>query len=63
MNTTTSTAARFISRRAAAAYLGVSPRLLDGLVASKRLPVCRPSKRRVLLDVRDLDSFMGSCKA
>lgn len=59
----TNPTARFLPRRAAATHLGVSVRLLDALIKAGKLPACRPSKRRVLLDVRDLDGFMCGCKA
>ena len=50
---------RYLDRPAAAKYLGVSTRTLDELLASGRLPVIRIG-RRVLLDIRDLDSFMAA---
>jgi hypothetical protein len=32
------------------------------LVATKRLAVIRPHCNRTLFDVRDLDTYMSSCK-
>ena len=54
---------RYLGRRSAARYLGVSVRLLDKIAAQKRLPVCRPSRRRVLFCVEDLDRYMQECKS
>lgn len=56
-------APRYLSRCDAAKYLGISTRLLDKLVSEKKLPVCRPSARRVVVDATALDEFMAGCKA
>ena len=52
---------RYLSRVAAAKYLGLCARYVDRLVASGKLPVVRIG-RRVLLDAADLDKFMAAHK-
>jgi len=54
---------KYLTRRSAARHLGVSIRLLDQLVARKELKAIRPAKRKVLLDLDDLDLFMLAHKS
>jgi excisionase family DNA binding protein len=53
---------RYLSRVAAAEYLGgLCVRTLDRLAAERRIPVVRVGSR-VVFDVRDLDEFAAACK-
>lgn len=52
---------RYLNRRDAAKYLGVSVRKLDQWVCEGRLPAIR-ADRRVLVDRMDLDSLYASMK-
>jgi excisionase family DNA binding protein len=54
---------RCLSRRDAAAALGVSVRGLDGLIKAGRLRVVRPTPRRVLVDAMDLERYVEVCKS
>ncbi|MGO8688993.1 MAG: hypothetical protein ACLQLG_05115 [Thermoguttaceae bacterium] len=54
---------RYLGRAEAARYLSISARNLDQLAASGTLSPCRPSPRRVVYDVIDLDNFMANTKA
>jgi len=52
---------RYLSRREAASYLGVSSRLVDQWVSARRIPVVRAGRRK-LFDRVDLDEFYNSQK-
>ena len=51
---------RFLTRTGAAEYLGISVRLLTTLVSTGKLKGIRPSKRKIVFDVRALNEFMRS---
>ena len=57
-----SSGGRYLTRHEAAKYLRVCLKTLDVLLAEKRVPIIRPTRGRVLLDINDLDSYLESTK-
>ena len=53
---------RYLTRREAAQYLRISLMSLHSLMVKKRIPVIRPTPKRVLLDRGDLDRYLESTK-
>lgn len=56
----TSDGTPYLDRRGAAAYLGVSIRLLDECKARGDIPFIRVARRKVMFRREDLDGFMSS---
>jgi excisionase family DNA binding protein len=54
---------RYYDRPDAARLIGVSTRTLDQIARTGKLRACRPSRRRVMFDKRDLEEYMESTKA
>jgi len=55
------TEVRYLNRRQAASYLGVSLRTFDSLAAARRIPIAKLN-RRVLVDRTDLDKAVAAAK-
>jgi excisionase family DNA binding protein len=51
---------RLLTLSEAALYLTIGERTLKALIAAGRIPVVRPSPRRVAIDVRDLETYIDS---
>jgi excisionase family DNA binding protein len=49
---------RWLTRKAAAAYLGIHPITLDRWAADGRIPRYCPTEATTRYDLRDLDAFM-----
>lgn len=51
---------RLLTLHEAARYLTLGVRTVKALVAAGKIPVVRPSPRRVAIDVRDLEAYVAS---
>lgn len=51
---------RLLTLPEAARYLTIGVRTVKALIAAGRLPVVRPSPRRVAIDLRDLEAYVAS---
>lgn len=51
---------RLRTLREAAYYLTIGERTLKSLIAAGKIPVVRPSPRRIAIDVRDLEAYVAS---
>lgn len=51
---------RLRTLREAAFYLTIGERTLKALIAAGKIPVVRPSPRRIAIDVRDLEAYVAS---
>jgi excisionase family DNA binding protein len=51
---------RLLTLQEAADYLTLGVRTVKSLVAAGKIPVVRPSPRRVAIDVRDLEAYVAS---
>ncbi len=51
---------RLLTLPEAANYLTLGERTLKALIAAGKIPVVRPSPRRVAIDVRDLEAYVAS---
>jgi excisionase family DNA binding protein len=51
---------RLLTLHEAARYLTLGVRTVKALIAAGKLPVVRPSPRRIAIDVRDLETYVAS---
>ena len=58
----TETKDRFLSRNEAAEFLHTSVRFMDGLRADGEVPYFKPSPKKILFKLSDLQSFMDRCR-